>query len=647
MKIKYLLLFIFGLATQIQFAQHNNKQVLFTIDDEPIYASDFERVYKKNLDLVKDQTQKDVERYLELFINYKLKLKEAKALGLDKKSQYLREFNSYKNQLSKNYLKDNEVTDALVKEAYERVSNEVKARHILIRLNGDETPADTLKAYNRLLALKERIKKEGFETVQKEVHDGATVYAEDLGYFSGFKMVYSFENVAFNTNVGEVSEPFKTRFGYHIVEVLDKRPSRGKRTVAHIMIATKDSIDAEKRINAIYKKIQQGEDFEALAKQFSDDKSSSKNGGKIAPFASGELSSNTFEEVAFSLTKENNLSQPFKSNFGWHIVKLYNTETTPEFSKIKAELENKVKRDSRSELINSAMAAKLKNKYNVKDNPKALAYFASIVNKNYTTRTWSLPSDFSAETPLVTIGKKQLKYSDFGNYLTQTQRIPLGKMPIKELVEKKYEQFLETELFKYQEAHLEEENPEYAQIVSEYRDGLLLFDLMDTKIWSAAKTDTVGLKNFYEANKQNYIWNDRVDAIVASSASKKEIKKVAKLLDKNVDIETIKSKINKADKVNVLFTKGVMDAQHQALPRDFKFKKGLSSIHKHNNSFVVVKVNAIMPKTIKTFEEAKGQVSSEFQEETEAKWIKQLRDTHTIKVNQATLQALKSKLQPK
>lgn len=647
MKFKFILLLVIATIAGNVFAQNTSNDVLFTIDEVPIYANDFERVYKKNLDLVKDETQKDIDTYLELFINYKLKLNEARALGLDKKPQYTREFNSYKKQLAKNYLKDNKVTDALVKEAYHRVSNEVKARHILIRLNGNETPEDTLKIYNQLLKLKERVSNEGFEKVQKEVHNGKTIYAEDLGYFGGFKMVYSFENVAFNTKAGEISNPFKTRFGYHIVEVLEKRESLGKRTVAHIMITNKDNVDAEKRIKDIYKKIQQGEDFEALAKQFSQDKSSAKNGGKLAAFGSGELSSSEFENIAFGLTTENNLSKPFKTSFGWHIVKLYNIETIPPFEKVKVELEKKVKKDSRSELINSAMATKLKNKYNVGSNKSALDYFASILTKDYYTHKWTLPANFTGNKALVKIGKKQLKYSDFGNYLTQTQRVLMAKLPVQNLVAKKYELFLEGELFKCQEAHLEEDNQEYAQILGEYRDGLLLFDLMETKIWSAAKNDSVGLNNFYQANKQNYVWKDRIDAIVASSASKKEIKKVKKLLSKNTSINAIKAEINKEDKVNVLFTTGIMNAEHQALPENFDFKEGMSSIYNHNNSYIVVKVNKVIPTAIKTFEESKGQASSEFQDQIEKTWIQTLRDKHKIQINQSALQMLKSKLQPK
>jgi len=243
-----------------------------SVDGEAVKASEFVRVYSKNLDLVQDETQKDIDAYLELFVNYKLKIKEAKRLGLDKDQKYLREFDNYKQQLTKNFLNETQVTDALVKEAYDRYKQEVKASHILIMM--DESDNDTLEVYNRLLNLRERLMNESFEKVQKEVHNGSTVFAEDLGYFSVFKMVYDFENVAYNTNIGDVSMPFRTRFGFHIVKVFDKRLSRGEVTVEHIMVShnqTDSTLVPEVRINEIYKKIEQGENFESLAIQFSDD----------------------------------------------------------------------------------------------------------------------------------------------------------------------------------------------------------------------------------------------------------------------------------------------------------------------------------------------------------------------------------------
>ena len=261
--------FLILLVTANAFSQSINQEVLFTIDDEPVYVSEFERVYKKNLDLVKDENQKDVDEYLKLFINYKLKLKEAYAMKLNEKPSYQRELDSYRKQLANNFLTDTKVTQELVEEAYNRTLHEVNASHILVRMSDSPSPEDTLFAYNQIVKFRERALSEGFEKIEHEVHNGKTVFGEDLGYFTAFKMVYDFESQAYNTPVGEISEPFPTRFGYHIVKVNDKRMSRGEVKVAHIMVSLqkdgKPDGTAEERIQDIYKKIQQGEDFESLA----------------------------------------------------------------------------------------------------------------------------------------------------------------------------------------------------------------------------------------------------------------------------------------------------------------------------------------------------------------------------------------------
>lgn len=648
MKFKcFSILFLMVLFSQLN-AQNTNDDVLFVVDDESVYASEFLRVYNKNLDLVQDESQKDVDEYLKLFTNYKLKLKEARVLGFDKKPAYLRELKNYKKQLAKNFLTDTKVTDALVKEAYERISNDVKASHILIKVSENASPQDTLVAYNNIVRLRNRALHEGFEKVRTNVHNGKSVFGEDLGYFSGFKMVYKFESVAFNTPEGEISKPFRTQFGYHIINVIEKRKSRGERTVAHIMVVDKkeDTIanNAEIRINEIYKKLNQGEDFESLAKQFSDDKSSASKGGKMAPFSSGQISSKIFEDTAFSLKNNGDVSQPIQSKFGWHIVKLIDKKPIAPFKDMKSELENKVKRDSRSKLIDNALHDKLKIKYNVKSNPEALAYFTSILNDDYYKRTWRLPNNFKSDKPLVKIGNKQITYKAFGDALVRNQKGIRNREPFVNLVSKAYNNFLNISLVNYQEDNLENENEEFAYIVNEYRDGLLLFDLMETTIWNSAKNDTLGIQNYYKTNKDSYIWSERVDAIVASSANQKVLKKVSKLLAQNKELSEIKETVNTNGDIHVIFTADKMDANHQALPNHFKFEKGISKIYKHNDALVVVKVKEVLPQKQKSLKEAKGLVTSDYQVYKEDNWLKTLRAKYKVEVNKEALLKVKQKI---
>ena len=641
MQLRYLFTFLLITLILNVKAQSAQKDVLFFVDETPVYTSEFLRVYNKNLDLVQDESQKDVDAYLTLFTNYKLKLKEARALGFHEKPSYKREFASYKKQLIKSFMADTKVTDAMVEEAYERISYDVKATHLLVKISENASPEDTLVAYNNILKLRNRALNEGFETVRKEAHDGQTVFGEELGYFSGFKMVYKFETAAFNTKVGEISKPFRTRFGCHIVHVLDKRKSRGERTVAHIMIVEKEegalAEDPEVRIQDIYKKMNQGEDFDVLAKQFSDDKSSAAKGGLLKSFSSGQLGSQEFEDVAFGLNNINDVSEPFKTKYGWHITKLIAKKPVPPFDAIRPELEEKVKRDDRSKLIDEALYASLKTKYHIEKEPSVLDYFESILNDDYYKRTWQFPADFSENKPLVKIGKKQFLYKDFGLYLLKVQRIGVQKTSFRSIVLEKYEDFLNYNLVKYQEDNLETENEEFAHIINEYRDGLLLFDLMETTIWNTAKTDSIGIQDFFKAHKSDYVLPKRVDAVVASSSKQKTLKKVAKLLDQGMALDQIKTLVNSNDKIEVMFTSELMDAAHQALPKSFQFKKGISKIYKHNGTFVMVQVKDVLQKTQQTLEEAKGVVINDYQVFKEENWLKDLGDKYKIKINQAAL----------
>ncbi len=627
------------------FAQETDNDILFTVDDEAVKASEFTRVYKKNLNLVQDESQKDVDAYLDLFINYKLKVKEAKRQGLNEEKSYLREFGNYQKQLTTTYMTDNEVTDKLVREAYDRSIKDVKASHVLVRLEENET--DTTAVYKQILDLRQRVLDEGYEAVQKDVHDGKTIFAEDLGYFSAFKMVYPFENMAYKTEVGEVSQPFRTRFGYHILKVWDKRESLGEVTVAHIMIANqqKDStLDIEQRAKQIYGKIQQGEKFESLAKQFSDDKSSASKGGVLNSFAGGQLSSKEFEEVAFSLENVGDISEPFKSDFGWHIVKLIQKKGIQPFEEMQNELQNKVKRDSRSKLISSAMSNKLKDQYKVEENTEALPYFENLINDDYFKRAWTVPADLEKEKQFLTIKDTTYVYNDFANHLFSVQRNYFNKkIEAKQIVRNEYDAFLERALLAYKEEHLEVENEEFAQVLGEYRDGLLLFDLMENEVWNKASKDTTGLEEFYQKNKAQYTWNKRAVGTLFSGASKKDIAKIRKLLKKNGSAALVVESLSADNDMDVIPTTSTFEQGNRMLPEDFELEQGISDIFDHNDSFHVLFVEEVLPAGTKTMEEARGQVVSDYQTKLEEKWINALKDRYQVKVNESVLKSTKAK----
>ncbi|WP_092467262.1 peptidylprolyl isomerase [Winogradskyella thalassocola] len=645
MKLNMKCLFLVFFALNFSFSQDNDA-VLLKVDGEPIMASEFLRVYNKNLDLVQDESQKDIDGYLKLFTEYQLKLKEAKRLKLDEDKNYQREFSRYKKQLISNYISENKVTEHLVNEAYDRSNLDINASHILVRL--DPSVKDTLNAYNEVLALRNRVLEEGFDKVKAEMHNGNTIFLEDLGYFSAFKMVYDFETAAYNTKAGEISMPFRTQFGYHVVKVNDRRPSRGTITVAHIMVNLnpKDSLaNPEGRINDIYKKLNQGESFDALAKQFSEDKSSAREGGKIAPFKSGQLSSAEFEDTAFALKNDGDVSKPFKSAYGWHIVKRIELQPIEPLENVKDAFESKVKRDSRSKLIQEALITKLTDKYKITYNSEAKSYFTSILSNEFYSRTWSLPADFKVNETLFSINKTAFTYEDFGKHLVNAQRIYSGKtIPFQTIIDKEFDSYFEKSILQYREDNLEVENIEYANILKEYRDGLLLFDLMENEVWNKASKDSTGIETYYSKNQSNYQWTERIEVIMASSADKSQMKKILKMMKKGESEDAIKNKLNTSDKQNVIFTKGTYTLDNPILPSNLEAKKGISEIYKHNEAFHVINVVEVLPAGQKTLEEAKGNVINDYQTEIETNWINELYNRFKIEVNQETLKAVKAEI---
>lgn len=626
------------------FSQISNDDVLFSVGDEPILAQEFIRVYNKNLEIVQDESQKDIDAYLNLFVNYKLKLQEAKSLGLDKKPSYLKELKGYQKQLSKKYLTESNVTEALIKEAYDRMSYEIKAQHILVRI--EEYEKDTTAYYKKILNFKDRFFKQGFESVKNSVHNGNTVFVEDLGYFSSFKMVYDFESAAYNTGVGEISDPFRTQYGYHVVKVLDKRKSQGEVTVGHIMISLNENdslAKAEVRINELYKMLQQGQKFESLAQQFSEDKSSAKMGGKLKSFKTGQLASAEFEKVAFSLQNNGDISIPFKTSYGWHIVKLYNKTPLASYEQLKSDLEQQVKRDSRSKLISSAMSKKLRQNYKVPEAAVVLPNFLEFFDEEFFKNTWTLSESFEGSKQFIVIGNKQLVYSDFYNYLNNSKRGLKVRQSVTDFVTTQYENFVNSEVLKYHEENLEFVNVDFANILNEYREGLLLFDLMEDKVWNAVKSDTAALHAFYESNKKDYLNPEKVKAILVTSPKKEFIKKAKKLLIENKTVEEIKQQINTSDQ-NILVTTGMLSKNTNIIPEDFLMKMGLSDIYKWNKAYHIVMVTEVLPESIKTFEDAKGLVISDYQIIYEKNWMEVLSKKYKVSVNKEVLKRTKQQL---
>ncbi len=645
---KQSILFFLGLIF-FSFVNAQQQEVLLTIDDSPVYISEFKKVYLKNIDLVQDDAQKNVDEYLNLFINYKLKLKEAKTLGLDKKTSYQDELKGYKKQLAAGYLTDTRTSEALIKEAYDRSLERVNASHILVFVKPNAPAQDTALAYQKISEAREKILKgEKFEEIAKQYSQDPSVVknAGSLGWFSVFRMVYPFEDAAYNTKVNEVSNPFRTKFGYHIVKVNQREKKLGEVTVAHIMVAVNDTRtteDAKQKILEINQQLQQGVSFASLAKEYSDDPSTAIDGGKIKRFAQGVLNSERFEKAAFALQKPGELSSPIATKYGWHIIKLLEKHPQKSFEEQKKEFTDKVKKDSRSKLVTASFINSLKKKYAISKNEEAIAYFKKITSKeNPTKELNTLRSEL--DKVLFKINEKPYLYKDFtAVILPQMLKFQEQKLP-PSFIDQMYDRFESTSLLRYYEEHLEQDNEDFANVMNEYRDGLLLFDLMETKIWNASKTDTVGLKNFYESKKNNYTQQETYKVIKASSAKREAIDKVAQLLKQEKSIEEIKKEVNQRDLVVVIFSEEELIKGEDELPKDFLTQKGDITIVEEDTYTTLIKVKEILPSRIKNFEEVKGEVINDFQQNLEAEWLDNLKSKYPVKVNNKALKKIKKEL---
>ena len=486
--------------------------VLVNVAGQNITRSEFERVYYKNNNKGTANDEKSIRDYMELFINYKLKVKEAESLKMDTSAAFKDELTGYRKQLAQPYLTDKDVNDNLVKEAYNRLQNDVRASHILIKLSSDALPKDTLAAYNRIMKIREKIVKGAdFEKMARDSSEdpSAKENGGDLGYFTGLQMVYPFETAAYNTKPGQVSMPIRTRFGYHIIKVSDIRPAVGEIHTAHIMIkvnkSDNDSVqkEAKRKIDEIYAKFKAGEKFEDLAKQYSDDKGSAVNGGVLPWFGTGKMVPE-YEKASFALLKDNDVSAPIKSAYGWHIIKRLEKRGIASFDEKKNELKNQIMRDSRNEMGRASLVAKIKKENNFKEFAANKDEYIKSLDTTLADGTYNDSTALKKTKPLFNLAGKDYTQFDFAAYLAkhQTKRKDITSQAI---AHSQYENFVTDACIALEESQLDKKYPDFKALMDEYRDGILLFDLTDKMVWSKAVKDTTGLEQFYEKNKNNYI----------------------------------------------------------------------------------------------------------------------------------------------
>jgi peptidyl-prolyl cis-trans isomerase SurA len=510
----------------------SQEPVLMTIGDKPVSSGEFTRILNKNKNNLTGQ-KPSLQESLDMFINFKLKVREAESQGLDTAASFIKELASNREQLAKPYLMDQEVTEELIKEAYERSKWEVRASHILIGVKQDAPAGDTLLAYRKAMAVRERlISGEKFEDVAKEVSDdiSAATNGGDIGYMPVLQVVYPFETAIFTMKIGELSMPVRTQFGYHIIRVTDKKPARGKIHIATIWksynytMTDEEKAQAKVEIQNIYLQLKSGADFNDLARKYSDDRTMAIRGD--AGFWIGPNQKEpSFDQAAYSLKNPGDITEPVETSLGWFIIRLLETKSTDTWEEAKAMLANQIARDTRSQKSEQVVIDKLKKEYNYQLNSQNLEEFYRLVDPSIFEGKWNANPALQKTGTLFTIGNTSVQQGEFARYIALNAKKSTVRT-IAEFVDEKFNEFSKTRILEYEKTQLERKYPEFRELYHEFRDGNLLFEITDRMVWSKASRDTIGLLQFFRANQSRYMWPQRLDAVIIFAKGENNLQKM-------------------------------------------------------------------------------------------------------------------------
>ena len=645
-------------------ATSNASETVLTVGDEAVSLSDFQHIFmKNNRDSV--VTIASLDEYMELFIRFKLKVQAAEALGMDAVATFQRELAGYRSQLARPYMTNNDLLQDLVLQAWERKQEEVHARHILVSCGSEASASDTLKAWKRANALRTRITNgEDFDAVarSKGGSDDPSVKDNggDLGWFTAFQMLYPFEEAAFTTEIGGISNLVRTRYGYHVIEVTGRREARGEIRAAHIMIRLKKGSDAdastksEAKIGQIYDLLQKGIPWDELALKMSEDASSASKGGELPWFGTGKMIE-AFEDAAFGLTEDGQISEPVETSYGWHIIKRLEYRAPASFEASKREIEKKVSRDSRSELTRASFIENLKAEYAVKIQTSSLKGLYRLASRQdsvfYPNHPVTGVTSTDRSRTLLTIGSETATVGDFVDHLN-TSKIRNASIGGKAVVDEQLKLWSENMLLDYEDVRLEDKHDAFRLLMEEYHDGILLFELTDEKVWSRAVKDSTGLEAFHAATSSDFMWSERADIRAFILADAALAKKVRKAIKKNKSLLPIAEEANAVNSLAYrleegLFSEGENPWADRVLADHLSgslvmASKGATFVEytAGGDEVILVQVREIREPEPKTLAEARGQVIAAYQDQLETEWIQSLRSETAVEVNRSLLHSL-------
>lgn len=647
--IIFLVAFLFSISSKAQ-----NDNILLKVNDREVSKDEFKWLYLKNN--AGDQYS-DIDEYLELYTRLRLKVEAAEDAGIHKTESFKNELDGYRKQLAKNYLTDEEVKEKLLERAYERYKTEINAYHILVKCPLDAPAEDTLKAYNKAMNIRQRIKLgEPFESVAKGASDdpSAIMNGGNLGYFTVFQTPLPFENAAYGMETGELSMPVRTSSGYHIIKIQDKNPNPGKIKVAHIMKATApgsteaERIRARQQIDSLYQLLEEGADFGELARENSDDNMSAPGGGELPWFGSGEMI-HEFSVAAFNLMRDNEYTKPVKTVYGWHIIKRLDKEPLPSFEKAKKHLESRLSHSYLLDLSRESFAEKLKKEYNFNLNNAALEWFYEKADSSFRhgqkfKDTGSVPDDM-----LYSFASEQCSMRDFAVYVNRKA----GQVPAYDslvFINSLLDQKVYDHLIEYEDSRLEEKYPEFRYLMNEFYDGILFFEMSDSLIWQRSVNDSTGLSSYYERRKDEFMMNPLAKVRlfeIDSNAGRRKTRRLTRIIKRKHDREDFYTEImdkaisGKDTLVDITETSWVRG--ENKMTDGIKWKEGIHEAE-NNNGIILVDILEIKEERYMPLEDVKNIIIPDYQEHLEEQWLSRLRDKYDVRVNRSVLEELKREI---
>lgn len=632
---------------------NSQNNIILEIDGEKITADEFLHIYKKNNTDENAMEFDSMKEYMDLFINFKLKVHEARKMGLDTSRRFINELNQYRSQLAQPYLTDKSVEKELIREAYERMKYDVNVSHILVNANQMALPHDTIKAFEKINMIHKKLQDgKAFEELALKYSEDPSVHQNNgnLGYRTVFSLVYPFETQMYNTQIGKFSKPFRTDFGYHILKVNDIRPAKGRYQAAHIMLITPEGTgtsfqkDVEDKIFDIYEQLKNGAEFAELSRKHSQDRRSAPNGGEIGYISVGGRMMPEFENLLFSLEKPGQISKPLKTSYGWHIIKLLDIESIKPFEEVEPHLRTRITNSARASKSKDVVLERIKKEYDLKVFRENVKAFHNLVTDSIFWGTWQIDENVNLSKPVASFNDKVLTQQDFYEYMLKFNRRQ-NAQPIKTFVDTRFDNFVDSELIRYEESILHIKYPEFGYLLNEYHDGILLFELTDQMVWSKAIRDTVGIKNFYGNNKDNYMWDYRYKTKIFECKDEQAANRVMRRLDKNRNPERLINRLNRKDNERVVETmagkyeKG-QNSEVDRLIRENRIPQtaGYQKVMQIEGN-KVAKISVIPPEH-KSLNEARGIITADYQNYLDKQWIKQLRDKYEIVLHENVLRKI-------